>query len=129
MANAVAREAKKVRQILNNINEAADVFNSYVAKVQQLIEYLLSLPEKVLKFLSECLDNLYRSLSKGFAELFTSSGGSSDISALTNAASEVQKTLSAAVETTGKLAESALLAASTAATAGAVVQSTKAFKI
>lgn len=126
LATAVAREAKKLREILKTINDATEVFNQYVLRVRELIEFILSLPEILLKLLSDCLSNLYKSLSKGFSELFTDIGGTSDFTAIKEAASEIQKTISAAVETTGKVAESAALVTSTVATVGAPA---KAFKL
>lgn len=129
LAVAVSRELKKVQQIFKDIQNALEVFNGFIRKVRQLIEYILSLPAKLLALLQDCLKNLYASLTKGFAELFKSTGGSSDFSAITELAGEVKNTVQAAVVTAGKAAETAALTASTVATAGAAVQTTKAFKI
>jgi len=114
LAQAIAREANQLRNFLKDVNVAIEVFNAFVSHVNQMIEWILSLPEKLLALLAGCLENLRRSLAISFSELFSVKGASSDLSAFTEAAQEVQKTLGAAVQTAGNAAAAAANAAATA---------------
>jgi methyl-accepting chemotaxis protein len=127
IAQAVTREAKQIQKFLKQVNSAIEIFNAYVAQVNQMIEWILSLPEKLLALLVGCLENLRRSLAIGFSELFSTQGSSSDLSAFTEAAKEIQNTLGAAVQTASNAAAAAANAAATAQTVSSVTSRT--FKI
>lgn len=116
LATAIANEATKLKKILKDINDATEVFVSFTNQVRSMIEWLLSLPQQALALLKDCLDELQKSLAKGFTDLFApvSLGGStvlSDIQSIANTAKEVAD---ATLQTVNN-------AASAAASAAAVV--------
>ena len=131
IAKNIAEESKRIQKFLKDINDAVEVFNNFIKKVNEMIKYILSLPAKILALLKDCLNNLYKALAKGFADLFTdSTGDSGDSAAFSELANEIKSTFSAAIETTGKIAEAAASAAATTATIGVAAGTvTKTLKI
>jgi hypothetical protein len=126
IAESVAREAKKLRKFLNDVNLGLAAINNYIRQVNQMIQWILSLPERVIALLADCLAELRRSLTLSFAELFKSSTpGGGDISAVSQAVAEVKATFNTAIETTGNIAATA---ASAAATYNAVTSASSSVK-
>lgn len=130
IAESVAREAKRLRKFLNDVNLGLQAINNFIRQVNQMIEWILSLPQKLIALLADCLAELRRALSLSFAELFKSSTpGGGSLSAISQIAGEVKQTFDAAIETTGNLFSTATNAATTYAAATSVVNSVKGIKL
>lgn len=91
-AKAIAREIKYITSVISELNDLAQILITFALKIRALIDYILSLPDKIRKFLQECLDKAYAALAKGFADLLTPPEGGStigDLSELQNAFNDV----------------------------------------
>ena len=66
---SLARELKKYKKYVDDFNELGLELLRYAAQLRAMIDYILSLPEKYLKLLQDCLVQLYTALARGFADL------------------------------------------------------------
>jgi hypothetical protein len=69
---SLAREIKKFKKYVDDFNELGLELLRLAAQLRAMIDYILSLPEKFLKLLQDCLAKLYAALAKGFADLLAS---------------------------------------------------------
>jgi hypothetical protein len=92
LAKAIAREIKKVTDVIREVNMMTQELLEIARQIRAMIDYILSLPEKTRKFLNECLQQFYRALATGIADLFASPTlgvSSGDFKELTNAFNEI----------------------------------------
>jgi hypothetical protein len=68
---AIAAEVKKFKGYIDEFNTAIGNLLKYVAQLRAMIDYILSLPERILALFQECLTKIYAALAAGFASLFT----------------------------------------------------------
>jgi len=113
LAKAIQNEAKRVKKILDEVNNVIEVFSGFVTKVQQMIQWILSLPAKALALLKDCLTELQQSLTKSFTDLFTPTGTSSIVSDIQDIASTVKDVTTAALNTVNNAVAAATEAAAT----------------
>jgi hypothetical protein len=113
LAKAIKAEAKKIKKILDEVNNAIEVFSRFVTQVQQMIQWILSLPAKALALLKDCLTELQQSLTKSFTDLFTPTGKSSIVSDIRDIASTVKDVASSALTTVNNAVAAATEAAAT----------------
>jgi hypothetical protein len=113
LAQAIKKEATRVKKILDNVNGAIDVFSTFITQVQQMIQWLLSLPAQALALLKDCLTELQQSLTKSFTDLFTPTGTSSIVSDIQDIASTVKDVTTAALNTVNNAVAAATEAAAT----------------
>jgi phage-related protein len=113
LAKAIKAEAKKIKKILDEVNNVIEVFSRFVTQVQQMIQWILSLPAKALALLKECLTELQQSLTKSFTDLFTPTGTSSFVSDIQDIASTVKDVASSALTTVNNAVAAATEAAAT----------------
>jgi hypothetical protein len=113
LAKAIQNEAKRVKKILDEVNNVIEVFSGFVTQVQQMIQWILSLPAKALALLKDCLTELQQSLTKSFTDLFTPTGTSSTVSDIQNIASTVKDVASSALTTVNNAVAAATEAAAT----------------
>lgn len=87
-SSALVSLLKKIRnyildivRILADVQAWRDAVIDVAAKAKAMIDYILSLPEKLFKFLSDCLGGLTTALAAGFQELASlgTTGGSGDL--------------------------------------------------
>lgn len=71
--NALAAEIREYKNYVTDFNEQALQLVKYAKQMRAMIDYILSLPEKYLKLLQDCLAQLYTALAKGFADLLSPS--------------------------------------------------------
>jgi hypothetical protein len=93
-AKAIAREIKKITDDLRDINARIQRMVEIARQIKAMIDYILSLPEKTRKFLNECLQQFYKSLSTGIADLFAKpllGVSSGDFKELTDAFNDITK--------------------------------------
>lgn len=136
IAKKIAAEAKQIKKILKTINDATEIFIKFTEQVKQMIEWISSLPAKLLALLKDCLAELQKSLSKAFTDLFSSEAGSladsgegslaSDIKSITDSAKEVAE---AAIETVNNVASAAEAAASVVVTVNTLKDPTAGLKL
>jgi hypothetical protein len=69
---SLAREVKKFTKYITDFNELALELVRYAAQLRAMIDYILSLPEKYLQLLQDCLVQLYAALARGFSDLLAS---------------------------------------------------------
>jgi hypothetical protein len=69
---SLAREVKKFTKYVTDFNELALKLVQYAAQLRAMIDYILSLPEKYLQLLQDCLVKLYAALARGFSDLLAS---------------------------------------------------------
>jgi hypothetical protein len=83
LAKALVRELKNINKILKEILDLAKVIIDFAKKVRAMIDYILSLPAKLLAMFRECLAEFLSALANGFKDLFAlGSGSQTDASAL-----------------------------------------------
>jgi hypothetical protein len=68
---AIAKEVKRLKGYIDNFNESIGKILKLVAQLRAMIDYILSLPERILALFRECLAKIYAILAAGFASLFT----------------------------------------------------------
>jgi hypothetical protein len=91
---SLAREIKKYKKYVDDFNELGLKLLKYAAQLRAMIDYILSLPDKLRKLLQDCLAKLYTALAKGFADLLAPPdsllGSDVNIDELKSAFNEVQ---------------------------------------
>ena len=117
---------KNVIQPIQDFNKAVV---QYIQKVQEIIAYILSLPARLLKLLTDCLKSLQQAVSNVLSDAFsaTASGGSggAGFSDVVAAAKDTAATLSSTVSQTLSAATQAAAIATVASSAGQVVNNIK----
>jgi hypothetical protein len=78
IAKQLLRDLKFIQSIIEEIRDWTKVIVDFARKVRAMIDWLLTLPQKLLAFLKDCLAELYASLKTGIADLFSVSGGVGD---------------------------------------------------
>jgi hypothetical protein len=113
---AVQRGLKYIQEeVVQPIIDFENVVIGYIAKLNSIIAYILSLPAKFLAFLQDCLAALYKSIASIF----------DDVSGITNSnpfADIISEARTTAVVLSQTVA-SAVAAAGTAAAAASVISS------
>ena len=69
---SLARELKKYKKYVDDFNKSALELVRLAAQLRAMIDYILSLPEKYLKLLQDCLVKIYAALAGGFTDLLAS---------------------------------------------------------
>jgi len=91
-AKMAARKIKKVTDVIREINMLTQELIEIARQIKAMIDYILSLPEKTRKFLNECLQQFYKALATGIADLFAKPAlgiSSGDFKQLTDAFNEI----------------------------------------
>ena len=124
LAKDIASQIKKVTDFLKEVNETIAGYLKIVRQIRAMIDYILSLPEKLLAEFQQCLSNLYKSLLAGITASFTDfGGGSTDLKELQDAVSSIGTEI-AAVAT-----QAAVLASAPQQLAAAIVTPTSAAEV
>jgi len=71
--NALAAELREYKTYVTDFNDQALELLKYAKQLRAMVDYILSLPEKYLKLLQDCLVQIYTALAKGFADLLSPS--------------------------------------------------------
>lgn len=93
---------KSIQKFLKFINEVILETAKIIAKIRQLINWILSLPARLLALLQDCLTHFFNSISGAFSESISIGGlGGSDISftEVTDLITQAQSTFNTATET------------------------------
>jgi len=94
LAKAIAREIKYITDVIREVNMMTQELLEIARQIRAMIDYILSLPEKTRKFLNECLQNFYKALATGIADLFAKPDigvSSGDFKALRDAFNDISK--------------------------------------
>ena len=97
LAKALLRELKYIQGILQEISDLKTVLLDYARKVSAMIQYILSLPAKLLALLADCLQNFASAIGSLLGDMFTipgleGMGASTDITELLNTLDEIGTT-------------------------------------
>jgi peptidoglycan hydrolase CwlO-like protein len=105
----VQATVKQITAILKNIQKFLKVINDIIleiakitAQMRQLVNWILSLPARLLVLFQECLKHFFDSLTDAFSEsipLDVDSGTSFDFTEVTNLVNQAKSTFDTAVET------------------------------
>jgi hypothetical protein len=87
IAKEVTRLLKKVTAAIREINEQIVTLVKVAQTIRAVIDYILSLPERARKFLTECITKFLAALAQGFTDLFVKP----IVGASSGAFSELQK--------------------------------------
>ncbi len=93
---------KSIQKFLKFINEIVLEIAKITAQIRQLINWILSLPARLLVLLQDCLNHFFNSLNDAFSEslsLTGDSGGSVSFSEVTDLVKQTQSTIQTATET------------------------------
>jgi len=93
---------KSIQKFLKVINEIVLEIAKITAQIRQLINWILSLPARLLVLLQDCLTHFFNSLTDAFSESISLSGAGGEnvsFSEVTELISETQKTFQTAKET------------------------------
>jgi hypothetical protein len=93
---------KSIQKFLKLINEIVLEIAKITAQIRQLINWILSLPARLLVLLQDCLTHFFNSLTDAFSESISLSGAGGEnvsFSEVTELISETQKTFQTAKET------------------------------
>jgi len=66
---------KEIKDLADSITEAIRFFVTIIRKVVNIIQYILSLPNKFLKMFLDCLSKLRKQIAAGIKDLFAPLGG------------------------------------------------------
>lgn len=69
-AKAITRLLKKITAAVREINEQIASLVKVAATIRAVIDYILSLPERSRRFLTECVTKFLAALAQGFTDLF-----------------------------------------------------------
>ena len=120
----IASQIKKIADFLTEVNETIAGYLKIVRQIRAMIDYILSLPAKLLAEFQQCLLNLYKSLLAGITASFTDfDGGLTDLKELQDAVSSIGTEI-AAVAT-----QAAVLASAPQQLAAAIVTPTSAAEV
>jgi hypothetical protein len=103
LAKALLRELKYIQDILQEISDLKTVLLDYARKVSAMIQYILSLPAKLLALLADCLQNFASAVGSLLGDIITipgleSMGASTDITELLNTLDEIGTTTKSIVQ-------------------------------
>jgi hypothetical protein len=119
----VTEKLQKIKQelkyiadkILEPINKFKQIAVEYVAKLQEIIAWILSLPAKLLKFLQTCITNLLNSIKTVFSDAISAGVGiDGDNSDVMSSFKEVQNTVKEATVTVATVTAAATSVAAVA---------------
>lgn len=101
----IASYIKRITEILTDVQNWRDAVLEIAAKARAIIDWILNLPEKFLRLLSECLSNLYKAIAGGFQNILSMNDvtGTSDTS-LSDAFNEITSASSILVKQATDLA-------------------------
>ena len=68
-AGWIAAQLRMINGILKQIIEPIQKITRSIVEIRAVIEYIMSLPEKIVRYLQNCLDQLYAALTKGAFEI------------------------------------------------------------
>jgi hypothetical protein len=93
-----ARKIKEISTIIQEILDIRAVLFEIAAQIRALIDFILSLPEKILRFLRDCISSFLSALATGVTELISGVPGTDGglntnaITQATDAVSDIYKT-------------------------------------
>jgi hypothetical protein len=97
LAKWLARKIKEITDTLQELLDIREVLFEIAREIRQLIDYILSLPEKLLRLLRDCLTAFLAALATGVSDLISSVSGpgvgleQSSIGQLTDSVSDLYK--------------------------------------
>jgi hypothetical protein len=100
----IKRIADEVTEFLEEIKNAYDAFIGAVAQIRRLIDYILSLPERLIAFFINCLREAYAELQTFFNESVSSFVNSDQSQGLITAATEAFDSVTEAIQTATEVA-------------------------
>ena len=103
-ARQIVRFIKDVASTLKKIKEIIDDYLTVLRKIAAMISYILSLPERALAFLKDCLLNLYKTIRAGIASLFAFDGPSESFAEIGELISVISEGIEAVTEVVGTAA-------------------------
>jgi hypothetical protein len=104
-------------KILKPINKFKEIAVEYIAKLQEIIAWILSLPAKLMKFLQTCIAKLLNSIKTVFSDAISAGVGvDGDNDELMSTIKEVQNTAKEATNTVVTVAASATAVVAVATT-------------
>jgi hypothetical protein len=105
----IKQELKYIEEkILKPINKFKEIAVEYIAKLQEIIAWILSLPAKLIKFLQTCITNLLNSIKTVFSDAISAGVGvDGDNDELMSTIKEVQNTAKEATTTVATITASA----------------------
>lgn len=101
-AKLLTATLKSIQKFLKFINEVVLEIAKITAQIRQLINWILSLPARLLVLLQDCLNHFFNSLSDAFSESLSLSGDSGEsvsFSEVTDLVKQTQSTIQTATET------------------------------
>jgi hypothetical protein len=104
-AKSVARKIKYITDIIKEVTELTKELLEVARQIRAMIDYILSLPEKVRKFLSSCLASFIKSLSTGIADLLSPPGVGIPVGDFTQLVTEFNKITQASKELLSEVAQ------------------------
>jgi phage-related protein len=111
-------------EVIQPILDFEAIVIGYIAKIQKIIAYILSLPAKLLALLQDCLKNLYELVANVFTDI-TGGGESNPFSEVISAAKSTAQTLKTTVSAAVQAASTAAGIASIASSAPNLVSGLK----
>lgn len=84
----IANYIKDMTKFVKDITKFVNGLVIYVNMIKQLIQYILSLPAKLIEFFKDCLQQAYAELKKGYLDAISSVAGTGDSSSETIAAAK-----------------------------------------
>lgn len=119
----IQRFLKTVQYYLKKVLDFEKYVLAYIVKIRAIIQWIISLPAKLLKLLAECLVKFLKLIKNIFADFLTELGKGSDPTGAVELINETRKTVNEAVTTVKSAATVAATAVTIAgyATAGFAV--------
>lgn len=94
--------ADDITEFFSEINTFLNKFLAAVAKIKELINYILSLPEALINFFRNCINEAYQELSKSYTGVVSDATDSSTSQAATDAFNSVRTMVATISQTASK---------------------------
>jgi hypothetical protein len=112
---AITRQLKFIQKnVIQPILDFEKLVVQYIAQVEQIIAYILSLPARLLAILTDCLNKLKAAIGSIFTDIAGGGSGGTGFSDVISAAKETAGTLSQTVAQTVQVATNAVAIAAVA---------------
>jgi phage-related protein len=94
-------------EVIQPILDFEAIVIGYIAKIKKIIDYILSLPAKLLALLQDCLSKLYELVANAFTDITGGGGKSSEFDDIIKTAKSTAQTLKTTVSAAAQAATTA----------------------
>lgn len=113
----IKRAADEITELLQEIQDFLNAFITAVAKIKALIDYILSLPDRLIALFINCIKEAYAELSAAFLDVVNVGSDSENSESIISAAKDAYASVSTSINTVTQVAATAAALPATAVAA------------